>query len=361
MGVQFGLSYREETPRWLVVSVPVFTVLAALAVGALPLLALDANPVAVYTEMFITTTTNANGIGRVLTKLVPLLLAGLAVYFPLKAGLINIGAEGSIYVGGIVATWVALSTSFPGALQVVAMAVVAMAVGGLWLLVPAFLLARWDVNEIIVSVFMAFIAIELNEYAIRGPLQGTTGFPASPSLPSAARLPTFAGVHVGILVVPIAVVGIYLLMNRTRTGYEILVMGSNADAAEQAGISKMRTFVLTMVVGGALAGLAGMIEIAGVQGKLISGFSPGYGFTAIPIALLGENGAFRVLLASVFFAVLFVGGISVSASFGVPTSLVNVIEALVILFLITGEFFTRFDFYLGFDRFSIGTAEVDVE
>lgn len=342
MVVDVHLTQREETPRWMTVAIPLLTILAALLVGALPLLVVDASPVAVYEEMFLTTLTTWDSISSVLVKLVPLTLAGLAVYLPLKAGLINIGAAGSIYVGGITATWIGLSVTGSALLALPLMVVGSAIIGAVWLFIPAYLRAKWDVNEIIVTVFMAFIAIDLNEYFIRGPLQGTTGFPASPSLPATALLPKIGGVHLGFVFVPLAVIGVWIMINKTITGYNIIMTGENPDAANQAGISKFNVFILTMVIGGALAGIGGMVQISGVQGKLISEFSPNYGFTAIPIALLGRSGADRVLLASAFFAVLFVGGISVSTTFGVPTAIIHVIEALVILFLITGEFFRRF-------------------
>ena len=155
-------------------------------------------------------------------------------------------------------------------------------------------------------------------------------------------LPRFGPTHAGVLVAIAAVAVIRLLIARTEFGFEIVVTGSNPEAARQAGMNTGWIYMLVLALGGALAGVAGAVEIAGVQGKLQPAFSPGYGFTAIPIALLGRRGAGRVLLAALFFAVLIVGGSSMEITFGVPAALVEVIQALVILFLITAEFFKRY-------------------
>ena len=138
------------------------------------------------------------------------------------------------------------------------------------------------------------------------------------------------------------VVVISLLINHTRLGYQITFIGANHQAAAQAGMNKRAVYVFVLVVGGALAGLAGISEISGVQTRLRAFFEPGYGYTAIPIALLGRNGAFRVLLAALFFAVIFVGGSSMGVTLGVPAAIVDVIQALIILFLITAEFFKSY-------------------
>jgi len=338
------VSHREESGRALDLGLPVLTVLGALFVGAIPLLALGTDPLAFYWTMLVSSPSSSNGSLRVLVKLVPLVLAGLTVYLPLKCGLINIGAEGQIYMGGIAATWAAMNVSGSSLVVLGSMVGCGMLAGGFWAAIPAYLRSKWDVNEIIVTVFMTFIAIQLNEYMIRGPLQGRTGFPSSPLFSEAAILPTVMGdtLHVGIISVPIAVAIAYLLLNRTQTGYEIRLMGSNPDAAEQAGVSKLRIFMLTMILGGLFSGLAGMIEVSAIQNKLISNFSPRYGFTAIPIALLGQNGAVRVAFAALFFAVLSVGGTDAAATYGVSNSIIDFIEASVILFLIAAEFFRRY-------------------
>jgi ABC-type uncharacterized transport system permease subunit len=142
----------------------------------------------------------------------------------------------------------------------------------------------------------------------------------------------------------------YIMMTRTRLGFEITFIGSNDEAAVQAGMSRYKVYLLVFVLGGAFAGIGGISEISGVQGRLRAGFEPGYGFTAIPIALLGRNSALKVLLASLFFALLFTGGTNMEIFLGIPAALVEVIQALIVLFLIAGEFFKQYRIGITVDR-----------
>lgn len=353
MNVDVAISSREELPGWLAYSAPVFTVAAALAVGAVALVVLAFDPLAVYGAMFVGTVTNRFGLTNTLVRAVPLVLAGFAVYLPLKGGLWNIGAEGQIYVGAIAGTWVGLNLGLPAVVLVPLMLAAGAVAGGLWAGVPGWLRARWDVNEIITTLLLTFVAIELNGYMVRGPMQGGAGnFPVSALLPPAARLPALPGtdVHVGVVVAVLGAIVVYVLLRKTRLGFEITFVGSNPDAARQAGMNDFLVYVFVLAAGGALAGMAGLIEVAGAQGRLRPEFSPGYGFTAIPIALLGRNGAPQVVVAGLFFAVLFVGGFAIQTQFGVPAALVDIIQALVILFLITAEFFKRYRVSVGLER-----------
>jgi len=346
--IEIDVSAREDVPAWLAYGTPVFTVLAALAVGGIALLALGVNPIAAYRRMFLNTLLDEFERTQTLLRAVPLVLTGLAVYLPLRAGLWNIGAEGQLYLGAIAGTWIGLNVSAP-AIVLVALSMLGAAIaGGLWGLIPGYLRARRGVNEIIATLMLTFVGIKLAEYLLNGPMQSSGGNVAeSDTLPAVARLPEiglpgFGSIHAGVLIAVAAVAVIRLLVTRTERGFEIVVTGSNPEAARQAGMNTGWIYVLVLTIGGALAGVAGAIEIAGIQGSLQPGFSPGYGFTAIPIALLGRRGAVRIGAAGLFFAVLFVGGSGMEFAFDIPAAIVEVIQALVILFLITAEFFKHY-------------------
>jgi simple sugar transport system permease protein len=346
-GVEIDVSVREDVPAWLAYGTPLFTVLAALSVCGVALLALGVNPLVAYERMFLTTLLDPFERTRVLVRAVPLVLAGLAVYLPLRAGLWNIGAEGQLYLGAAAGTWVGLNAAAPWFVLVGLALLGGGLAGGLWGFVPGYLRARRGVNEIIATLMLTFVGIELTSYLVSGPMSGAGNVAVTPELPSAARLPDvpllfFEPVHVGVFLAVGAVLAIRLLVTRTQFGYEVVVTGSNPDAAEQGGIDTGWIYVAVLALGGALAGVAGAIEIAGEQGRLQAGFSPGYGFTAIPIALLGRRGAGRVGLAGLFFALLFVGGSGMEFALDVPAEIVEVIQALVVLFLITAEFFKRY-------------------
>ncbi|WP_459191077.1 ABC transporter permease [Halosimplex sp. J119] len=358
MNVEVDVAARENVPLWLAYAAPLFTILAALTVSAIALVALGVDPGAAYWTMFVDTLTSEFGVTETLVKSVPLILTGLAVYLPLKAGLFNIGAEGQLVVGALAGTWVGISLSLPGVALVPLMFAAAVVAGGIWAGIPAWLRATWNVNEIITSLLLTFVALEIQSYLLRGPMQGGLGnFPQSDRFSDAATIPElFAGVHAGLLVAVLAVVATYVLLRKSRLGFEITFVGSNDEAARQAGMSTYKVYMLVFVIGGALAAMGGVSEIAGVQGRHRAGFEPGYGFTAIPIALLGRNSAFKVLLAGLFFAVLFVGGSSMEVAFGVPAALVEIIQALVILFLITAEFFKNYRVSLDFGGEPSGAA-----
>ena len=350
--VRIDLTAREDVPRWLVYATPVVTVLLALACGALALLALGVNPLAAYWTMFGKTLLGGFGQTQTLTKAIPLILTGLAVYLPLRAGLFNIGAEGQLICGAIAGTWIGLAVDLPAILRLPLMFLAAGTAGAFLAGIPAWLRAKLEVNEIITSLLLTFVALQAQSYLVRGPLQDPGGnFPHTARLSAAATIPELvSGVHAGIVVAVFAVVATAVLVRRTRLGFEITVVGANDAAAEQAGMSRYKIYLLVFCLGGAFAGLGGISEIAGLQGRLRAGFEPGYGFTAIPIALLGRNSALHVMLAGLFFALLFVGGSRMSVAFGVPAALVEIIQALIILFLITAEFFKRYHVKLTLDR-----------
>lgn len=361
------LDAREDVPLWMAYGTPVFTILAALAVSGVALFALGVNPIAAYEIMFVQTLTTEFGLTETVAKAVPLALAGLAVYIPLRAQLWNIGAEGQLFMGAIAGTWIGLNVSLPMIALLPLMFVVAGLAGALWIAVPAYLRAKLGINEIITTLLFTFIAADLKNYVVRGPMQAPgANFPQTEELPLAAQLPEIPGLGypVSIVIAVVFVALTYVLINHTRLGFEINFIGANDRAAEQAGMNKFRVYLFVLMAGGAFAGLAGISEISGVQTRLRAFFAPGYGFTAIPIALLGRNGAFQVLLAALFFAVIFVGGLSIQTLMSVPAAIVDIIQALIILFLITAEFFKRyrvsFSLRRGSDSPGVNRAEGEV-
>jgi simple sugar transport system permease protein len=346
---------RETLSPWIAYLTPVFTVVAALVVSATMLLVLDIDPIAAYSQMFVDTPLDRRGQDEILVESAPLIFTGLAVYLPLKAGLWNIGAEGQLVVGAILGTWIGLNVSLPYYVLLPAMFLGAALAGAIWAGVPAYLRARWDINEIITTLLLTEVALLVNQYVVRNRMASTLTTRKSENLPDAAVLPDIAipgvlarDVHVGILLALVIGLLAYLLMTRTRLGYEITFVGSNHEAAEQAGMSKRKVYLFVFVVGGALAGFAGASDIAGVQETLRAEYEPGFGFTAIIIALLGRNSAIKVVAAAVFFALLRVGGERMSVGFGIDPAVVEVIQALIILFLITAEFFKRYDVSIDF-------------
>ena len=357
----FGIEMtpRKRTPRWLTVAAQGATILAALAVAAIPIMVVKSDPVTVYSEMFLTAVENPFVRDRVLNRAAPLILAGLAVYLPLRSGLYNIGAEGQLIAGGLATLWVGVRVPGMLGLESSGLAVMGIAflaaflVGAVWVYVPVYLYNKYEVNEILTTLMLVFTAERLSTYLITGPLQAAGGtFPRTdqvgfelPLLPVISE----TRINIGIVVALLAVAVTWLLINRTRLGYEIILSGSNEGAAVQTGISRTKITFVVFTFGAALAGLAGFLEIAGNQQSIRPGWSPGYGWTAIPIALLGRRSSIQTMLAGLLFGVIFVGSSWVEVTLGVPSAISQIIEALLILFLISAEVFRsyRIDIVLG--------------
>jgi simple sugar transport system permease protein len=345
MNVDLDLTPRQETSTWLLASTQLFTVVGALLVASIALVVVDINPLTAYSLMFIEPFTNTFHATRIINRSAPLILAGLAVYLPLRSGLYNIGAEGQLILGGIVTVW--LGTSLPGMLGISGSGITIMLVsllfgavaGMVWVLAPVYLYVKYEVNEILTTLMLVFTAQRLSAYLINGPLQVSVGaFPRTSSV--GFGVPTLFGTEVraGIVIALLGVAGTWVLINKTRLGYEIVLSGSNEEVAVQTGINAAKVTVVVFMLAAAFAGLAGFLEIAGNQGNMTPGWNPGYGWTAIPIALLGRRGAIQTMLAGFLFSVLFVGGLAIETTLGVPAAISQIIESLIILFLITAEF-----------------------
>ncbi|MFL5732090.1 MAG: ABC transporter permease [Chloroflexia bacterium] len=330
------------------VLVPVVSVLGALLLGALLLLLSGHDPLAVYGAMLSGAFGSVNGLAETLVKTIPLLLTSLGVSIAFRMQLWNIGAEGQLHLGAIAATGTALYL-LPGApaFVIVPAMVLAGAIGGaLWALIPGALKAYFQVNEIITSLMLNYVAILFAEYLVYGPWKNPQGFgfPGTPPLPDAAWLPRLAPtrVHLGLLFGLIAAALLFVILRRTWWGYEIRVIGENQRAARYAGIDIVRNILLVMALSGALAGIAGMSEVAGVAHQLQRNLSPGYGYTAIIVAWLARLNPWAIVVVSFLFAGLLVGGDQLQISMGLPAAIAPMLQGTILFFLLGGEVLARY-------------------
>jgi simple sugar transport system permease protein len=260
----------------------------------------------------------------------------------------NIGAEGQLYLGAIFATWAALflAPGAPGWLLVSLMIIAGMIGGGLWGLIPGALRAYFGASEIITSLMLNYVAILFSDYLIHGPWRDSQafGFPGSASFPDAAWLPNWGTtrVHLGLLFGLVAAVLLWFLLRRTRWGYEISVMGENPRAALYAGMPMTRTILLVMALSGALAGLAGMSEVAGIGHQLQRNLSPGYGYAAIIVAWLARLHPFGAVLVAFLLAALTVGGDQLQMTIGLPAAIAPMLQGTILFFLLGGDILTRY-------------------
>ncbi len=332
---------------------PVAAVLAALVVGALLLLMLGVNPFTAYGSLISGALGRVSGITQTLTKAIPLLLVGLGICIAFRGGVINIGGEGQIIVGALAAT--ALSLSMPEQPKWILLPLTLLAgalAGGFWGGIAGVLKARLGVNEILSTVMLNVIALQLMNFLLRDPallldpaqVAAGTNIPQSAALPEQVwlvRLVPRTLLHTGIIYAVILAVLVYLLLWRTTIGYRIRAVGLNMAASRYAGIPVRSYLALSMILSGAFAGLAGAVEVTGVHHRMIEGLSGGYGFSGIVAALFGKLHPLGTIPASFFFGALLVGADKMQRTIQVPASLVVALQGLVVLFVVASDIFVR--------------------
>ncbi len=314
---------------------PLLGTLIGLLIGAIMILLAGDNPLIIYRTMFL----GAFGGGRQITETIlqasPLLLIALGLTAAFRARVWNIGAEGQYYMGALAAGATALLLpGVPGYIMIPVMMVLGALGGGLWGLIPGLLRTRRGINEIISTLMLNYIAILLMQYMSRGPLQDPQGFlPQSAELVNADRLPLLLGsrIHLGVLIAFLFVPIIYLLLWRTPLGFWLRAVGSRASVARYAGVNVNRMILFAITFSGALAGLAGILEVSGTQFRLKPQISNGYGFDGVLIALLGRMHPVGVLVAAIFFSALTIGAQAMSVMSQLPASLASAIQAVVVL------------------------------
>jgi simple sugar transport system permease protein len=273
-------------------------------------------------------------IGRTLKETTPLLIAGLAVFLALRAGLFNIGVEGQLVVGACACAAVAVKV--PGPLGIVLGALAAMAAGALWALPAGLIRAYRNGHEVITTIMLNNVAGGLTTALVAGPLraagqENTT----TADLTTATRLPNLYShgpfqMNIGLFIGILLSVGLALWLRRTVAGYELQAVGANATAARFAGVRPERVLVRAMLASGALAGLGGAVQVLAYEGRFYAGFSPGYGFDGLGIALLAGGSAYGVVPASLLFGILAQGSVSLGIAH-IPKGITTVVLGLVIL------------------------------
>ncbi len=284
------------------------------------------------------------GFAEIFVRVTVLLIMGLGIALGLRAGLWNVGAEGQYIVGSVMAVAAAFYlTSVPPLLRIVLM-MLAGAVGGLiWMVVPAVLKARFGANEIIVTLLLNLIASNFLLYALDGPIRGKAsfGYLISDILPPELRIPKIlpqTRLGLGIVIAAGLVVVFYLLTERTSFGLQVRTVGRNLQAARYAGIRIPRIIMLTLLLSGAMAGLAGAVHVSGVIFTLDPGYPSGYGFIAIIVAMLGGASVIGTTIAAVVISYFVVGAEAMQSAAGVPFALVYTIEGIILFSLAAGQY-----------------------
>lgn len=338
---------REISSRLFLFAAPVISIAFALFVAGFLLLASGVNPLDAYREILVESLGSLYGLSETLVKTTPLIFAGLGVSLAFRMQIWNIGAEGQIYMGAMAASGVALFSGIENHLLMMgAMFAAAFLCGGLWAGVAGFLRAQWKVNEVIVTLLMNYIAILFVDYLIYGPWKDPKGFnfPLTAQFTDAARLTEYFNtrLHSGFFLAIFCALVLYLFIERTIWGYEIKVIGSNPKAAQYAGMRTGLAIFGVLFLSGAIAGIAGFSEVAGLQHRLQHGISPGYGYTAIIIAWLAKRSAIGVVIVSFLMGVLLVGGDSLQLLWQLPVAFVYAFQGLILFFLLASDFFVQY-------------------
>jgi ABC-type uncharacterized transport system permease subunit len=342
----------EEVPRWLPPLISLGAIVVALILGGIVLALVGGNPFRAYAHIANASFGSAGVFSDTLVKATPIILTGLACTVAFRMKLWNIGAEGQLFVGAFAASAVVLTPLLPpetpAALMLTAMAVAGMAAGAVWGFVPGILKAKLNVNEVVTTLMMNYIAVSLINFFIyavwsEGGFQMSPMFPKSAWLPRLAdyaeQIPAFRGLttHLGLVLGLIAAGVLWWVLYRSKWGFEIELTGDNPNAARYAGINIVRNTVLVMMVSGGLAGLAGMSEISGVVHRLQGAISPGYGFTGIIVAWLAKLNPLVVVPVSILFGALLLAGREIQPS-GIP----KLIQGIILFCLISSEVLLRY-------------------
>ena len=374
---------RQYLERVITALMPFLAMIVAFLIGAVILLLQGVNPLEAYQAMFVGAFGSKNGLSDTLVKAIPLMLVGLGIAIAFRGGVINIGAEGQLIVGALMTTYlgVQLGEQFPGFTGILIGLIGGGLMGAIWGAIPGFLKARLGVNEILSTVMLNQIAIQIGFFLLRGVMIDPAEVEAGTNIPHSARLPKvidmprfkdmaeslgftqsaedlgltgYLGEVYGVLVEPsrlhsglllaigVAVL-IYIFLWRTTIGYRIRAVGLNSAASRYAGMHVQRTMVLSMTLSGMMAGLAGAVEILGLHHRMFEpvAVSAGYGFSGIVAALFGKLHPLGIIPASILFGGLLVGGDKMQRATQIPQVLITAILGLVVLLVITSDYFVK--------------------
>ena len=330
---------------------PTLAVLAALLVGVILLLPLNVNPFQAYAAMIGGALSDVSGLTQSVVKATPLLLVALGIVIAFRASVINIGGEGQIILGALAATWLSLTfRTWPSWLLIPATMGAGFLAGAFWGFIPGILKARLNVNEILSTVMLNAIALQLMNYLLRGPMIDPAGIAAGTYLAQSERLPDSVWLprlvpqtllHTGAILAVVLAVLVYAFLWRTTIGYRIRAVGLNPDASRYAGVRVPFHQALALTLAGGFAGLAGVIEVIGVQHRLLQGITSGYGFTGIVAALFGGLHPIGAIPASFLFGVLLVGADKMQRATQVPSALIGTLLGLIVMFVVGSAYLSR--------------------
>jgi simple sugar transport system permease protein len=345
--IGFRIVKRRPLPGWAKIAIPVAAIFVTLMLSAIPILIAGGHLWKSYFYLFYGALGTRFNLLETFVKASPLLLTGLAVAFAFRAKFWNIGAEGQLLAGALAAT--ALGISLGGVPEPLVLPIVMVGgalAGGLWASIPALLKTRLKVDDVVSTLLLNYVMVHIMGALLFGPLQQPgSSWPRSSAIIAAAEYPMLLArsrFHLGIPLAFIAVLVIWFINKKTTFGYQSRAVGVNARAAAFGGINSTRVILWTALISGGLAGLAGVGELCAIQRRLIMDISPGYGYSGIVIAMLGNLHPVGVLFSSLFFSVIIVGAQTMSRMTGVPTYIAEVIQGMALMVMLIFLLFTEY-------------------
>lgn len=345
--IRLRLERRKPLPPWAVALIPAGAIAVTLVLAALPIAIAGGNLGKSYYYLFYGAFgTRLNGL-ETCVKASPLILTGLAVALAFRARFWNIGAEGQLLAGAMAAAWIGLSDALPNrAMHLTVLLPLSFLAGGAWAVIPALLKSRLKVDDVVTTLLFNFIMLHLMGALLFGPLQQAgSSWPRSPEIRATACYPILVArsrFHLGIPLSVAAVAAVWFLNRKTVLGYRMKAVGANNQAAHFGGIDTSAVLVTTALLSGGLAGLAGAGEVCAIQHHLLMDLSPGYGYSGIVIAMLGNLHPAGVLLAAFFFSAVTVGSQTMSRMTGVPSYIADMIQGLALLVMLVAMLFTEY-------------------
>jgi simple sugar transport system permease protein len=335
--------------NYTVIAPPLYSVLSvlfALITGGIILLFIDKNPFIYFGQLFAQGMGTSLGIIESIIKMTPLLIIAAGLMACFSAGLWNIGVEGQFLIGAMLVGWAGptLAQVLPFPLFLIASGALGAAGGMVWIILPAVLKAKYDLNEIITSLMMTWVAINLVTWLVKGPINDPSVVPAQTALlPMEVRMPMipFSRIHIGLIVGLIAIIGMHWVIRRTTLGYQFRVLLAAKQTALHAGMNVGRITIWGLLISGGFAGLAGMSDVLAIKGLFQGGWNPGYGMTAIPLVFLARMNGWAVIPLAFYFSFLAVGGEFVARDQEIPVFFVHVLEGLTLLFFAVSEYFEK--------------------
>lgn len=319
----------------------------ALCAGGLFLLILGNNPFAIYGTILSGAFRSEMAIQATIKIMIPLLIASLGVMLAFKMKFWNIGGEGQLIMGGVFASYFALfHADWPGFILFPVMFIAGIIGGGIWALIPAFFKVKFGTNETLFTLMLNYIALYLVSWLQEDPWRdpAANGFPKIASFDKSAVLPKLFGVQIGWVIALILVAILFVYLRYTKQGYEISVVGESRATATYAGMNVQKIILRTMFLSGAVAGIAGMVQVTGSDRTLTTGVAGGVGFTAIIVAWLAQLNPVSSLIIAFLFSVLEKGSSVVQSQFGLSTDCADVLQGIILFFVLGCEFFIRYKF-----------------